>query len=126
MTNPAFWFSWGIKLIVLGAMAVWLYRDARSRDYHWLMWTVTPVFLFFFSGLGWLLGAIFVLLLYLGLRPRGSLNGCPHCKKRVHDELAFCPFCRRSVKRECLRCHRTVPWEATVCPHCRSNALTDS
>ena len=125
MTNFTY-ITWGLKLVVLVLMAIWFYRDARSRDYNWLMWTIAPVFLFFFGGLSWLFAAAFILILYLGLRPKGRLTVCPHCKKRIHDELAFCPYCRRSVKRECLRCHRTVPWDATVCPHCRSGALTDT
>lgn len=115
-----------IKAVAILITAVWLYRDARSRDYYWLMWTIAPVMLLFLSGIAWIVALALIVAVYIGVRPHGALLSCPHCKKRVHDELAFCPFCKRSVKRECLRCHRTVPWEAQTCPHCRSSALTDS
>ncbi|MGE5599678.1 MAG: double zinc ribbon domain-containing protein [Bacteroidota bacterium] len=114
------------RIIAGSLIGIWIYRDARSRDYTWLMWTLAPIMLLFMPGFAWLLAAFLLVGAYLGTRPRGRLLSCPHCKKRVHEELAFCPYCRRSVKRECLRCHRTVPWEATTCPHCRSAALTDS
>ncbi len=112
-----------LTAVVLGA---WLYRDSRSRDFSWLMWTLTPVMLVFLARFAWVPGALLLLGVYLGIRPRGKLLHCPHCKKLVHEDLAFCGFCRRSVKRECLKCHRTVPWEAVSCPHCHSTALTDT
>lgn len=118
--------EWVIKAVAILIAAVWLYRDARSRDYYWLMWAIAPAMLLFLSGIAWIVALVLIIAVYTGVKPRGALLFCPHCKKRVHDELAFCPFCKRSVKRECLRCHRTVPWDAQMCPHCRSSALTDS
>lgn len=114
------------KVITGLLVGLWLYRDARSRDFSWLMWTLAPVMLLFFPNFTWVLAVFLLVGAYLGTRPRGNLLPCPHCKKKVHNDLAFCPHCRKSVKRECLRCHRTVPWDATICPHCRSGALTDS
>ena len=113
------------RMLTVFAMALWFYRDARGRDFSWVMWMIMPVTLFFFGRFIWILPAILMLTIYLGVRPRGQLIPCPHCRKRVHEELAFCGFCRRSVKRECIKCHRTVPWESVSCPHCRSTMLTD-
>jgi len=124
--NSVVLIDWAGKILTGGILAMWLYRDARSRDFSWLMWTLAPLMLLFLGGAGWIIAALVIIAVYLGLRPRGKLLPCPHCKKRVHDDLAFCPFCRRSVKRECLKCHRTVPWDAQSCPHCHSTALTDS
>lgn len=118
--------DWALKIVTGLILAFWLYRDARSRDFYWPMWTMAPVMILFVSGFAWIIVVILIIAIYLAIRPKGVLLACPHCKKRVHDELAFCPFCRRSVKRECIKCHHTVPWDAVSCPHCRSTALTDS
>jgi len=116
-----------IKLVFAGALAFFLYKDAKARDYNWLMWTLLPAIVLFGSTLTTSIFFLSVLLLiYLNARPKGDLNPCPHCKKKIHYILAFCPFCHNSVKRECLRCHETVDWEATRCPHCHSPNLTDS
>lgn len=117
-----------IKVILAGVIAFFIYRDARARDFNWLLWMLIPVIGIFFTP-GIPSSVIISLLLvgvYLLFRPKGALKPCPHCKKKIHDILAFCPFCRQSVKRECLRCHETVDWDATLCPHCRSANLTDS
>lgn len=114
------------RLLTAVILAFWLYRDARSRDFSWLMWTIAPAMLVFLGGFAWVPTSLVILGAYIGTRPRGKLLSCPHCKKSIHEELAFRPFCRRSVKRECIKCHRTVPWSAVSCPHCRSTALTDS
>ncbi|MGE5583600.1 MAG: hypothetical protein ACM3X9_13860 [Bacillota bacterium] len=113
-----------IKIAVALLLALWLYRDARGRDYSWLFWTITP-FLTVFSTL--MLAIIFpflILGLYLLLRPKGEMLKCPHCNKRIHDILTVCPFCRKEAKRECLHCHEPVPWDAEQCPFCKSRALT--
>ncbi|MGE5550772.1 MAG: double zinc ribbon domain-containing protein [Bacteroidota bacterium] len=114
------------RLLMAAVLCFWLYRDSRSRDFSWLMWTLAPAMLVFLGRLAWVPAGLVIIGAYLGTRPKGKLLACPHCKKNVHEELAFCAFCRRSVKRECIRCHRTVPWDAVSCPHCRSTALTDS
>lgn len=116
-----------INLVLAVVTGFFIYKDARARDFNWLMWTILPATVFFGSGI---VSSLLILLLLMGVylfsRPKGPLTACPHCKKRIHSILAFCPFCRNSVKRECLRCHETVDWEATRCPHCRSTNLTDS
>lgn len=117
----------GIKIVVAGVAAFFLYRDAKARDYNWFMWTLIPIVVIFTPGL---FSSIFTIAIILGIylfsRPKGELTPCPHCKKGIHNILAFCPFCRKPVKRECLHCHETVDWDATRCPHCRSTNLTDS
>lgn len=116
-----------IKLVLAVGTAFFLYRDARARDYSWLMWTIIPIIYFFTPGIfGALFSLFLIVIIYTSTRPKGALKACPHCKKKVHTVLAFCPFCRQSVKRECLRCHETVDWDAVICPHCRSANLTDS
>lgn len=114
-----------VKVLLVAGLIFYLYKDARARDYTWMMWAFMPIIIIFTPGIG---GAIFAALLLFGVyllsRPKGELVPCPHCKKKVHTILAFCPFCRQSVKKECLRCHDTVDWEADRCPHCGSTNLT--
>jgi DNA-directed RNA polymerase subunit RPC12/RpoP len=116
-----------IKVALAGGLMFFLYKDARARDYTWLMWVFAPVIIILTSGLGTsLLLLLLILLVYITTRPKGALNTCPHCGKKAHYILAFCPFCRQSVKKECLRCHDTVDWNAERCPHCGSMNLTKS
>jgi|SRR5690554_89665 len=116
-----------IKVVLAAGTAFFLYRDARARDYSWLMWTIVPIIIFFTPGIfGALFSLVLIAVIYTATRPKGILKPCPHCKKKIHTILAFCPFCKQPVKKECLRCHETVDWDAVVCPHCRSRNLTDS
>lgn len=114
-----------VRIIISIILAIFLYRDSRSRDYNWTMWVVIPLFLVFVNTILAILLAVGVIVIYLNVRPKGELIRCPHCKHSIHSGLAFCPFCKKSVKRECLRCHETVDWDATICPHCRSTQLTE-
>jgi RNA polymerase subunit RPABC4/transcription elongation factor Spt4 len=115
-----------VRIIIAVIMAFYLYRDARSRDFNWTMWLVVPIFIVFIPKLVLsFIIAVGILLIYFYARPKGQLTHCPHCKHKIHSVLAYCPFCKKSVKRECLRCHETVDWDATTCPHCRSTQLTE-
>jgi hypothetical protein len=116
--------QFAIKFIVIVPIVIWLYRDARGRDYSWMFWTIIP-FLTILSPL--VLSIVFPLLIlavYLIVRPKGAMTKCPHCKKEIHDILTICPFCRKEAKRECLSCHEPVPWNAEQCPFCKSRAIT--
>ena len=116
-----------IRLAIGVIIAILLYRDSRSRDYSWLLWTLAPIAIIIPGNhvVAFAVGLL-IILIYLISRPKGDLRKCPHCKRRVHSILAFCPFCGKSVKKECLHCHETVDWEETRCPHCRSTNLTES
>lgn len=113
------------KLVLAGGLMFYLYKDARARDYSWFMWTFIPVITIFTPDLGsTLFTSLLIFVMYMTTRPKGDLITCPHCGKKAHNILAFCPHCRQSIKRECLRCHDTVDWEAERCPHCGSMNLT--
>jgi hypothetical protein len=113
-----------IKLIIVVPLVIWLYRDARGRDYSWLFWTILPFICLFSPLIVAILLLVMILGIYLMIRPKGELLKCPHCSKKIHDILTICPFCRKEAKRECLSCHEPVPWEADRCPFCKSRALT--
>ena len=73
-------------LVMLGiwvALAVWVYKDAKSRgmDNAVLLTIVTVI-----TGL---LG----LIIYLLMRPKGNLVPCPSCQKKRMEGSAKCPHC---------------------------------
>ena len=75
-----------IMLVALGiqiAIAVWVYRDAKSRGMD------NAVLLTVLCVLTGLLG----LLIYLLMRPKGNLVVCPSCKKKRLEGSAKCPHC---------------------------------
>ncbi len=114
-----------INIIIALPLIVWLYRDARGRDYNWVLWSVVPGMIIFApSILALLVYTPLIIILYIILRPKGTLHKCPHCTKKIHPILVICPFCQKEAKRECLHCHEPVDWEATQCPFCKSRALT--
>lgn len=73
-------------LVCLGiwvALAIWVYKDAKSRgmDNAVLLTIVTVI-----TGL---LG----LVIYLLMRPKGNLVPCPSCQKKRMEGSAKCPHC---------------------------------
>ncbi|HHV62213.1 MAG TPA: hypothetical protein GXX51_06200 [Firmicutes bacterium] len=107
--------SLGISILV----AIWAYRDARTRDSNPFLWSAGAVI----GGLMLpFLGALLVPVLYIIFRPKGHLNTCPHCNRKYINYLAFCPHCGKPVKKECLRCHENMELDATECPYCRMKA----
>jgi endogenous inhibitor of DNA gyrase (YacG/DUF329 family) len=113
------------EIVLMIPMIFFLYRDARARDYSWMLWSMLPIILLFSNNITFtILVAIGIVLFYLILRPKGAILKCPKCGKPIHEVLTVCPFCRREAKRECLQCHEPVPWEADQCPFCKSRSLT--
>jgi undecaprenyl pyrophosphate phosphatase UppP len=75
-----------IGLVCLGiwiALAIWVYRDAKSRgmDNAVLLTIVTVI-----TG-------ILGLIIYLLMRPKGNLVPCPSCQKKRMEGSAKCPHC---------------------------------
>ena len=72
-----------VALAIQIAIAAWVYRDAKSRgmDNAVLLTIVTVI-----TGL---LG----LLLYLLMRPKGTLVACPSCQKKRVEGSTKCPHC---------------------------------
>ena len=73
-------------LVALGiciALAIWVYRDAKSRgmDNAVLLTIVTMI-----TG-------ILGLIIYLLMRPKGNLVPCPSCQKKRLEGSAKCPHC---------------------------------
>ncbi len=75
-----------VMLVALGiwiALAIWVYKDAKSRgmDNAVLLTIVTVV-----TG-------ILGLIIYLLMRPKGTLVKCPSCQKKRLEGSAKCPHC---------------------------------
>lgn len=115
-----------IAIALIIPLMIFLYRDARARDFSWMFWAMIPIVILFVSN-SLLMISLFTLVIcisYLIMRPKGTILKCPKCGKPIHEGLTICPFCRRDAKRECLQCHEPVPWEADQCPFCKSHSLT--
>ena len=65
------------------ALAVWVYKDAKSRgmDNAMLLTIVTVI-----TG-------VLGLIIYLLMRPKVNLVLCPHCQKKRVEGSARCPHC---------------------------------
>jgi hypothetical protein len=72
-----------VALAVQIAIAVWVYRDAKSRGMENAM-LLTIVTLF--TG-------VLGLILYLLMRPKGIMVGCPSCGKKRLEGSTKCPHC---------------------------------
>lgn len=72
-----------VFLAVWVALAVWVYKDAKSRgmDNAVLLTIVTVI-----TG-------ILGLIIYLLMRPKGNLVPCPSCQKKRMEGSAKCPHC---------------------------------
>lgn len=71
------------------AAAVWVYRDAKSRDSSapWL-WALSVLAI-----------VIIFLPLYLLFRPKRLIvTPCPYCEKPVKGNPPFCPSCGEIIK----------------------------
>lgn len=103
------------QLVIAAALFFWMYRDARARDAHPILWIVA------IFAASFLIHRVFLLVgtaVYLIARPKGRLERCPHCRAPYLDWLARCPKCRGPVMKDCHRCGAAIPYVATACPEC--------
>ncbi len=72
-----------VMCVVWIALAIWVYRDAKSRgmDNAVLLTIVTVI-----TG-------VLGLIIYLLMRPKGHLVVCPSCQKKRLEGSAKCPHC---------------------------------
>lgn len=110
------WLLGIVVLIVL--MAVWVLRDARSRDFKPALW-----------GILTLMGSVVTLIVYLIVRPADSR--CPACGASVKRSYMVCPMCASPLRVRCSVCGRAQEDAWVCCPYCgnkrddkEKNALT--
>lgn len=121
-------------VLLLFAIAVWTYRDIRSRtqDITAQVLAVALVLVLQLPGL----------VLYLLMRPKQTLaekyeraleeeylrrdieddHVCPSCQRGADDEFIVCPYCLTELRRRCHNCDRTIDLTWQVCPYCGSTA----
>jgi RNA polymerase subunit RPABC4/transcription elongation factor Spt4 len=119
-------------VLLLFAIAVWTYRDIRSRtqDITAQVLAVALVLVLQLPGL----------ILYLLMRPKLTLaekyeraleeeylrrdiedsHVCPNCQRGVESEFIVCPYCVTELRRRCQHCDRTIDLTWQVCPYCGS------
>lgn len=117
-------------ILLLFAIAVWTYRDIRSRtqDITAQVLAVALVLVLQLPGL----------VLYLLMRPKQTLaekyeraleeeylrrdieddHVCPNCQRGVDDEFIVCPYCVTELRRRCRHCDRTIDLTWQICPYC--------
>lgn len=88
-------------------LAVWVFRDARRRDFLPAMW-----------GLLTLIGNVVAWLVYMLVRSRGMGSRCPRCGTALRGEFAYCPACGLQVHRACASCGRAAKDGWKICPYC--------
>ena len=88
-------------------LAVWVFRDARRRDFLPAMW-----------GLLTLIGNVVAWLVYMLVRSRGVGSRCPRCGTALREGFAYCPACGAQVRRCCPACGRAAEDGWKVCPYC--------
>ena len=88
-------------------LAVWVFRDARRRDFLPAMW-----------GLLTLIGNVVAWLVYMLVRSRGVGSRCPRCGTVLRMGFAYCPACGAQVRRSCPACGHAAEDGWKVCPYC--------
>lgn len=88
-------------------LAVWVFRDARRRDFLPAMW-----------GLLTLIGNVVAWLVYMLVRTRGVGSRCPCCGTALRMGFAYCPACGAQVRRSCPACGHAAEDGWKVCPYC--------
>ncbi len=113
-----------IPLAILGVLiylAVWSYKDAKSRK--WENPALAPILI--------LLGSWIGLIVYMLLRPKGDLVRCGKCTEKKLSTLPVCPHCgaggyssysdgikTSGGQKLCSACYQYAPDGASTCPHC--------
>ncbi len=115
---------------LLGGLAIWAFRDIRSRSRDILVQILATVLVAVVPIAG--------ILVYLMLRPRETLQEqyvraleeeslltsidsqefCPSCARRVEGDMRFCPGCHSKLRNECGSCGRAVHLSWEQCPYC--------
>ena len=120
----------GVTIALVGGIAIWTFRDIRSRSRDFLAWILATLLVLILPVVG--------LVVYFMLRPQETLaeayehsleqeallqaieepEACPGCGQRVRSEYLICPTCHTRLKRACPGCGRPLHMRWAVCPYC--------
>ena len=121
-----------ITVAILAGLAIWTFRDIRSRSRDVLVQVLATVLVAVIP-----IGGI---LVYFMLRPRETLaegyvraleeeallasiehqEFCPSCGRRVDGDMQYCPACHTKLRNACHGCGRAVHLSWDLCPYCGS------
>ena len=116
------------------AAAFWAFRDMQLRTANPILPYMAAVLIIVLTPVFFLAGVI----VYRIVRPqekvgeayeRGlaeeallaeieSIDHCPTCHRKIHDEWIICPTCRSRLKRVCPNCSRLVGTDWSLCAWC--------
>jgi hypothetical protein len=119
-----------ISAALLAGLAVWTFRDIRSRSRDILVQILATVMVAVVPVAG--------ILVYFMLRPRETLaeayvraleeesllasiehqEFCPSCSRRVDSDMQFCPSCHTKLRNPCPSCGRAVHLSWDLCAYC--------
>ncbi len=119
-----------ISAALLAGLAIWTFRDIRSRSRDVLVQILATVMVAVVPVAG--------ILIYFMLRPRETLaeayvraleeesllasiehqEFCPSCGRRVDSDMQFCPSCHTKLRNPCPACGRAVHLSWDLCPYC--------
>lgn len=126
----AFSLIGAIMASILIGLAIWTFRDIRSRSRDILVQILATVVVAVIP-----IGGIIV---YLLLRPRETLSEkyvraleeesllssiedqefCPTCGRRVDANMRFCPSCHTKLRNQCAKCGNAIHLSWDMCPYC--------
>lgn len=119
-----------ISAALFAGLAVWTFRDIRSRSRDVLVQILATVMVAVIPVAG--------ILIYFMLRPRETLaeayvraleeesllasiehqEFCPSCGRRVDSDMQFCPSCHTRLRNLCPSCGRAVHLSWDLCAYC--------
>jgi hypothetical protein len=120
----------GVTIALYGGMAIWAFRDMRSRSRDILAQILATLLVLILPVIG--------LVVYVLLRPKETLaeayersleqeallqaieepEHCPGCGHRMRAEYVYCPNCSTQVKTPCLSCGQPLQTHWKMCPYC--------
>ncbi len=125
----------GITAALLGGIAIWTFRDIRSRSRDGLAYILATLLVLVLPIIG--------LVVYMMLRPRETLADayersleqeallqaieepevCPGCGQRVKGDYLFCPSCHTKLKTACPVCVNPLHLRWSLCPYCGASVV---
>jgi RNA polymerase subunit RPABC4/transcription elongation factor Spt4 len=116
------------------ALAIWTYRDIRSRARDRLVHFLATLLVAVLNLPG--------ILVYLVLRPPRTLEQeyqqtleeeallqsiedqpvCPGCERHVEEDWMICPTCQTKLRKSCQECGKLMEITWNICPYCGTPA----
>ncbi len=100
--------GFGVPGILSAVIGIYVYRDARSRGMHAVLWTLIAILAPTFIGF----------IIYLLVRGNYANLKCPRCDAPVAEQFVICPKCGTKLQPSCPTCSTPVALDWKMCPKC--------